>query len=335
MRPHPFRVLCIDGGGVRGVIPARVLSHMEEKSGRRLHDLFDLVCGTSTGALISTLAVLSDKSPRGSLPASAITELYIKLAKQIFPTQEDVAKDKSVLSVVTEVTNVTKTVLAASTTLYRPRYSVDKVNELLHEYCGEETLSSVVKPVMVPSYEITTSQPTLFTTRDAREGNIQDYSMKDIMRATTAAPTFFPPHVMGDRAYIDGCVFANNPSMVAYLEARNCAAGPDIIVVSLGTGRHIEPICRQASGTWGLLQWASPAIDIFLDSSAESVHCQLSALLPKHQYFRLQLNIAPELGRIDNSTTKNINELCSAADNFIHNKTEDIDRIIDVLTAHL
>jgi patatin-like phospholipase/acyl hydrolase len=120
--------------------------------------------------------------------------------------------------------------------------------------------------------------------------------VRKVARATSAAPTYFEPAKVEANgqvdyyALVDGGVFANNPAMCAYGEAREIleardsvsSSEPDLLVVSLGTGQLTDPLSCEAAAGWDLLWWARPLVDVVLDSGSDMVDYQLRALLSRN-----------------------------------------------------
>ena len=155
--------------------------------------------------------------------------------------------------------------------------------------------------------------------------------MKDVARATCAAPTVFDPvrvHLPGKRetvSLVDGGVFANNPTMYAYVDTKTILAADndEFLVVSLGTGESSKSLTPEDITRWGYAQWSRPIIELVCDSISESVHSQMRYLLPpgEHQrYYRFQVDLPDESDdTIDNVSEANIAGLVRAAREFIEN----------------
>ncbi|HEY5587131.1 MAG TPA: patatin-like phospholipase family protein [Ruminiclostridium sp.] len=143
--------------------------------------------------------------------------------------------------------------------------------------------------------------------------------MRDAARATSAVPTYFEPisfKAYGDNTYfsfIDGGVFANNPSMCAYVEAKNMYKRDDILVVSLGVGEHTRPIYYKNAKNWGLAMWAKPVLGVVFDGVSSTVDYQLKELLPKingiNRYYRFQSRLDIGSDEMDDTSKSNINAL--------------------------
>ena len=137
-------------------------------------------------------------------------------------------------------------------------------------------MSSALTNLLISSYDLQSQLPFFFKSERAKRDPAYDWKIRDIARATSAAPTFFPPfHLQrGDQDYalVDGGVFVNNPAMAAYAEARSIF--PDArqyVVVRVGTGDRQDHISFAAARKWGLLQWAKQIVPVFMDSVSEAV----------------------------------------------------------------
>jgi uncharacterized protein len=128
--------------------------------------------------------------------------------------------------------------------LAEEKYPSDGIEEVSRQYFGDRRLAEALTEVLVAAYEIEGRIPWFFKRRHARDPDKKgyDFLMRDVARATSAAPTYFEPLQLtvdpdGNRAFIDGGVYANNPAMCAYVEARKIHPDEnDFLVVSLGTG---------------------------------------------------------------------------------------------------
>jgi hypothetical protein len=167
--------------------------------------------------------------------------------------------------------------------------------------------------LLVPSYAIklpepdangSTSAPMFFRSWQARgilltgkPADKFDFKLADIAGATSAAPTYFAPAAIHNKAgqaftMIDGGVFANNPTICAIVEAYHLYHSTDFLIVSLGTGSVPINIDANASAGWGDLAWASPIISILMDGNAQTVAFEVSELLGDDEYTRLDISLA-------------------------------------------
>lgn len=233
-----FKILSIDGGGIRGIIPAKILTLAEEELKRlgksdHICDYFDLICGTSTGGIIAIGLALG-------MPASEILSLYRDNAKAIFPCQSSC---KKVVKIVRK----------------KELYKRDKLKELLKvaydNYAGESParLGHCKTRVCIPAYNAERGMMNVFKTPHHPQ-LVRDYQIPacDIALSTAAAPVYFDSYdfeytIKGGNeplrynCMIDGGIMANNPSFIGYTEAVHSLNIPieDIAMLSLGTGNNM------------------------------------------------------------------------------------------------
>jgi uncharacterized protein len=294
------RVLAIDGGGIRGLIPALVLAEIERRTSRRIADLVDLVAGTSTGAILACALTRPDP-----LPAAQVADLYVQEGPKIF--------DRSLLKIVTSVDGYLD-----------EKYDDSGLVAALQKYLGETLLAEATVPVLLTAYDVQGRAAVLL-----RSGKAGDLSMVDAAHASSAAPTYFEPVRVGDMTLVDGGVFAVNPAMVAFAEA----AGQTLTVLaSLGTGEHTRPLPYEDVVGWGKLEWAQPIIDVVFDGSADAVDEQLGRLVDG-QYIRLQTQLQEASDDLDDASEENLDALEREAQRLIDAHSADIDRLCALLTA--
>ena len=318
----PFKVLAIDGGGIRGIIPALILQAIEQRTQRAISDLFDMLAGTSTGGIIALGLAKPGDHGRPDKSASDIVALYETQGMSIFPWSLREALHVQAVA--------------------GPKYSADGVETTLQRYFGDVRLKDALKPVVIPSYDIEKQTPIFFKSERARANADSDFLMREVARATSAAPTYFPPEKINTAdplqyyALIDGGVIANNPAMCAYAEAIKMGH-PDVVMVSIGTGELRHQIKYNDATRWGQLEWAQPIIDIALQGSSATVDYQLQQLLAvdgdQQAYFRLQLPLTADATEMDNASNDNVKHLMDlAADYLNHADTKSaLDKLCDAL----
>ena len=207
-----FNILSIDGGGIRGIIPAMILAEIERRTGRRIAELFDLIAGTSTGGIIALGLTVPHRRQRLTplYEASQLVSFYEEEGKEIFHSfWQDVVSLHG---------------------LMEERYSSEPIERVLRKYLGEHTrLSQALTDVLITSYEIETCRPFFFTRRTARSKSEKHFDprMWEVARATTAAPAYFAPFQikrssrshLAPLTFVDAGIFLNNPTLCAYTEA--------------------------------------------------------------------------------------------------------------------
>ncbi|MGB0935216.1 MAG: patatin-like phospholipase family protein [Alphaproteobacteria bacterium] len=323
-------VLSIDGGGIRGIIPAHFLVQLEKALDLPVSHIFDVIAGTSTGGIIACgLGVpkkTGSKEPRYS--AEDILNLYLQNAERIFKRTG-------------KLTGV--------------KYKNTTLKAVLSEYFEDTKVSEAIVPTLVPTWALDRGRPYYFLshhpqqiTKFAQDDN--DFYMRDATQATGAAPTYFKPAVIealgqdGEPngktfSCIDGGVFANNPALkaVIYAMALHPDCRPeDIIVVSLGTGKKNISINPDRAKNWGLLGWAKPIMPVFLNAQSQADNRDLS-LLSGENLFRFQSALSkadPALDAIGRNGRNLKNLRHDAEQMMIENKSQ-FKRLIEIVTHEM
>ena len=291
-----MKVLAIDGGGIRGLIPALVLEDIERRTGQPAAELFDLVAGTSTGAIIT--CALTRPQP---MPAARVAEIYEQEGPEIF--------DRSSLQTIESVGG-----------LLDERYDARGLVTSLRRHLGDVRLAEATTAILLTTYDLETRAALVL-------GNEDDLAMVDAAHASSAAPTYFEPLRVGARTLIDGGVFATNPAMLAYARA----SGDVEVLASLGTGEHTRPLHFDEVKDWGQLNWARPILDVVFDGSADAVDSQLGRLIDD-RYIRLQTRLDQASDDLDDASPENLAALRREAEQLIAERTDDIDRLCAALT---
>lgn len=233
-----FKILSIDGGGIRGIIPAKILALAEQELQRtgqanRICDYFDLICGTSTGGIIAIGLALG-------MPASEILSLYRDHAREIFPHQSSFTKFRKILF---------------KQELYKRDILKQLLKEAYEHYAGESParIGHCKTRVCIPAYNAERGMMNVFKTPHHPE-LVRDYQIPacDVALSTAAAPVYFDSYdfeyttkggteLLRYNCMIDGGIMANNPSLIGYTEAVHSLNIPvgDIAILSLGTGNKL------------------------------------------------------------------------------------------------
>jgi patatin-like phospholipase/acyl hydrolase len=266
--PAPFQILCLSGGGYRGLYSASILEKLEERAdGKPLWKVFDLIAGTSIGGILAL-------GLAAGLKASRLRELFEEHGDRIFPRYYKI-KGKSVLP----------RVHAGLINARYPQAGLRAAIEaILNEAGGPKVLSDLKTGVLISSVDVTDRAPRLFRSADLSCKT----SLVDIALATSAAPTYFPEHSVGDNIVVDGGLIANAPDMVAVLYALKIARLEDLRVLSIGTaGAEGAKAVRKAERR-GALTGGKSVFFLTLDAQEQlSVDCTKN-LLSEH-YIRLDI----------------------------------------------
>ena len=199
--PEIPRILSIDGGGLKGVMPAAFLAAIEETYGVRIVDHFDIIAGTSTGGIIALGLGLG-------LTASEIHQFYIEHGPEIFGQTDNVRFPKL------------RSLMRTCRLFNRSKYDPEALKQALTDVFGNRKLGESKTRLVIPAYNRTKDEVHIYKTAHHRrfQSDYKEWAV-DVAMATAAAPTFFPSHET-DKAtgLLDGGIWANNPSSVAALE---------------------------------------------------------------------------------------------------------------------
>ena len=304
-----MRVLSIDGGGIRGLIPALVLAEIEQRTGRRIADLFDLVAGTSTGGVLACALTRPGADGRPLYTAEDLTDLYVTEGPKIF--------HHSLLHTIESAAGVLD-----------ERYENTGLVTALDRYLGDAMLAQTLVPIFVTAYDIENRRAFFF-----RTGGEWDYRLADVALATASAPTYFEPANVAGFALIDGGVFAANPSLCAYIDLVKAGTAPDLTVLcSLGTGDQIHRFDYADARGWGLLEWAHPLLDVMLSSQSETVGFGMEHLLGE-RYVRFTRRLTIARDAMDDASADNLADLRAEAEQLIEDESKRIDDLCAALTA--
>jgi patatin-like phospholipase/acyl hydrolase len=311
-------ILCIDGGGIRGIIPAMVLAELEARAGRPVAELFDLIAGTSTGGILAaalTAPADSGDGPRHS--AAELVELYRTEGPHIFAR------------------SLWQRIHSAEGLLDEKHDDV-ALRDALHRYLGDTRLSQARTRLLVTAYVLETRSAYFFKSWRTDEAG-RDFRLADAARATAAAPTYFEPLRVtsldgsATLALVDGGVFANNPAMCAFAEAHRLEHRGPVRLVSLGTGEHMKAVHYEDARGWGLVEWVRPVIDIVFDGVADTVDYQLNQLLLEGEYLRFQVELDRASDALDDASARNLAALEEQARELIAARGTDLDRVVRLL----
>jgi patatin-like phospholipase/acyl hydrolase len=314
------KVLSIDGGGIRGLIPALVLAEIERRTGRRIAEMVDLVAGTSTGGILA--CGLTRPGPGGAplYSAEELAAIYVEEGPRIF--------HRGLLKRIFSVEG-----------LIDERYDDDGLNAALERYLGEQRLSGVLTDLFVTAYDIKDRFAFFFRSARARNDPTYDFPLVQVARATGAAPSYFEPaevtDVAGARTYplVDGGVYAVNPSMCAYADVVAAGRAGDLqLLLALGTGEQTRSYPFERARWWGQLEWARPILDIVFDGVADTIEFESAALLAD-RYVRLQTVLDVASDDFDDASEENLAALRTEAEQLIAASGEKLDRACAILAG--
>jgi predicted acylesterase/phospholipase RssA len=291
------KVLAIDGGGIRGLIPALVLAEIERRCDRPMSQLVDLVAGTSTGAIIA--CALTRPEP---LAAERVARIYVDEGPDIFHR------------------SLIKRIASADGYLDE-RYDADGLLTSLRRHLGDTRLAEARTEILITAYDLELRNAMLL-------GRGDDLSMVEAAHASSAAPSYFEPARVGNLTLVDGGMFATNPAMCAYARV----AGELELLVSLGCGEHTRRLPYDEVRDWGKLEWARPVLDVVFDGTADAVDLQLNALLGE-AYVRFQTPLDEASDDFDDVSPENLAALAREAERLIAARDDELDRLCERLSA--
>jgi patatin-like phospholipase/acyl hydrolase len=330
------KILSIDGGGIRGIIPGQILVALETKLQQRtnnpdarISDFFDFFAGTSTGGILTCVLLCPSKDEPKKARFSA------KEAVQLYVENGDIIFDTSVWHKTISLNGVLE-----------EKYNAEGIESCLKKYFGDLKLSQLLKPCIITSYDIDRRETKFFAQQDyALMGDKADFWVKDVCRATSAAPTYFQAELIKSVSgvsypCVDGGVFANNPALCAYSEVRNAKGSPtanNMFVVSIGTGSQVKQYQYDHAKHWGAIGWVKPVIDIMMSGASEVTDFHMKKMFSAHDnqanYIRIQpTSLGDADPEMDDASEKNIQALVELGTETAEN-CPDLDRIVDVLLA--
>ena len=326
-----IRILAIDGGGIRGILPGVILCRLQEKlqtlskdSSTKLADYFDFFAGTSTGGILTLSYLIPDQNGRPLLTAQKSVDLYLNRGSDIF--------DVNLWQKLSSGFGITD-----------EKYDERELEEALQDTFKEYWLSDLIKPCIISAYDVKQGRPHFFKQHKSNNSRY-NFQLKDVARATSAAPTYFEAACVYNQVgaafpLVDGGLFANNPAMVAYSEVHNMSfagmpekpTAKDMMIVSLGTGSKGKSYEYKKVKDWGQLQWIKPVIDIMMSGSAVSTDYHLTQIFDglepndKSAYYRLEPKVITADAAMDNANPENLKRLEADAMSFITEEAVDLE----------
>ncbi|TYS70354.1 patatin-like phospholipase family protein [Sutcliffiella horikoshii] len=271
-----MKMLCLDGGGIRGVFAVSILQEMEKDFNQPIADLVDLVAGTSTGSIIASSISIKK-------PMKEVLSGYKKYGKQIFTRQAKIGIFKSI-------------------------YSDRQLRQFIIQAFGNRKLKDITSPLLIPAVDLTHGRPFVHRSNYGNKA-VKDLTIHlwDAVLSSCSAPVYFPPNNIGnDYLSIDGGLWANNPSLVCITEGLEYfkLKLEDIEILSIGTGLQKIDFTIQKDKYWGVKQWlpfqfpsmkvTPKLLDLALQLSSESVSYQCRHLLGSN-YIRLNKELGEEV----------------------------------------
>lgn len=308
------RILSIDGGGIRGVIPATILVELERQLGGPLARHFHVIAGTSTGGILAC-------GLAHEIPAAQLLDLYAKNGGAIFTTTWSGGIDG-------------------------PKYDPGPLETALGQAFGTTRLSELAHDLLSPAYDIEKRRDLVFRSWRARGIDTEvpaqdDFFVREVARCTAAAPTYFPPSIATAAdgvkyPLIDGGMLANDPAMLAFASARRLMPLADrYLVVSIGTGQQgLAPIPYADAVGYGLVGWAPKVVDVLFDAVGGATAYALDQI-DVVDHVRWQASLDGADPAMDNATPANIAALGQCADRLLKAQASQVEAIVAELRTTL
>ncbi|QSV46910.1 CBASS cGAMP-activated phospholipase [Geobacter benzoatilyticus] len=301
MSGQVFRILSIDGGGIRGAFPAHILSCIKHRLGVNIHDHFGLISGTSTGSIVAA-AVARNVDPND------VVALYREHGSSIFSRKKSLLPNKVQPGVESVYDNAT-------------------LKSVLKKTFGDVRLGEISVPLLMPATDIGNGGVHVFKSAYQRPEDYQrdgQVPLHEAVLASCSAPTYFDPVKVGEYLLADGGLWANNPALAAVIDTqrRLGVSLSDVRMLSLGTGHAKTCYGVKVSKGWGLLNgWKGKEFISFLMSlQAQTTNNYLQLMLRADQVLRLDFESDCALPLDDCSALDN---LISKADHiFTHNSSK-------------
>ncbi|KAM8929434.1 calcium-independent phospholipase A2-gamma isoform 1-T1 [Lycaon pictus] len=312
-----IRILTIDGGGTRGVVALQTLRKLVELTQKPVHQLFDYICGVSTGAILAFMLGLFH------MPLDECEELYRKLGSDVFSQNVIVGTVKMSWSHAFYDSqtweNILKDRMGSSLMIETARNpSCPKV----------AAVSTIVNRGITPKAFVFRNYGHFPGINSHYLGGCQ-YKMWQAIRASSAAPGYFAEYALGNDLHQDGGLLLNNPSALAMHECK--CLWPDVpleCIVSLGTGRYESDVRNSVTST-SLKTKLSNVINSATDT--EEVHVMLDGLLPPDTYFRFNPVMCENIP-LDESRNEKLNQLQLEGLKYIERNEEKMKKLAKILS---
>jgi uncharacterized protein len=295
-------ILAIDGGGIRGIIPLTVLSYIEQEMGKPISEIFYLISGSSTGGIIALglMAPQNKVSRKPLYTAHQVLELYESKAHEIF--------QQTFWGGIMNIFNWSRSLYH----VFSCKYSAVGIEKVLETFFGQTLLSQALRPVVIPAYNLSQKgekgpRTKFFSSHAAEKSEDAEffkgnYFMKDVARATSAAPLFFPPKEIKKRnttyCLIDGSLAAHDPSLLACVEAKKLFPDDPMLLVSLGTEMPLIASQSLKNGG-GLLSWKNFFSSLLIQPNASSQRLFLKKIWMRPEQLKSFRFCPPQQYRFD------------------------------------
>ncbi|KAL7156034.1 hypothetical protein ABFS83_03G115700 [Erythranthe nasuta] len=356
MEHQPFgkliRILTIDGGGVRGIIPGVILEFLESQLQKLdgedagLADYFDVIAGTSTGGLVTVMLTAPNEKNRPLFAAKDIKDFYLDNCPEIFPQERD--------NLVSHTATTIKCLLSG------PKYDGKYLRSLLKKKLGDTKLHETLTNIVIPTFDIKKMSHTIFSSYEVHNNPSIDALLSDICLGTSAAPTYLPAHYFKTKDskgkktkfnLIDGGIAANDPCFIAIAEIirmkmdeennsifhRSPKEEGRFLVLSQGTGsEQVRKYDAKKASKWSILRWlknrkSNPLLDVVSRAIQHITNYYgstfVGALHSSGNFLRIQdETLVGVTSSVDVATKKNLKNLVKVGEELLKKPISRLDK---------
>lgn len=320
---HVVRILCVDGGGIRGLLPLHVLKALEEQTGKPAYQLFDLMVGTSTGGIVVSSISTPNANGKPKWSAHDLIVQYENLTSEAY--------DSPLYHR-----------LMTCGGLIGAKLESEKLDKLLADHYSDTQMSEMLTAVSIPCFCLKKNRPGFYNSRHIKGSENHNFWIADVIGGITAAPVFFRPMDIRDvtgkhrELIVDAGIYANNPVLIASNIASLLYPERKVTIVSLGAGDEIGFEDAPSERQWGLLNWGHELISIATKGQSMTVDWLLqwqvkAPLLPMLGYYRINTILKPDLNHLFISDPEKIEELNAAAIQMVRKNQKKLDELTDIL----
>ncbi|MCL1124992.1 patatin-like phospholipase family protein [Shewanella surugensis] len=309
-------ILSIDGGGMMGLLPVKLLQYIESQAQQPIHDIFDLIVGTSSGAVTAGFTSLKNTDNQARFPITQILNMYRYHSKGLFES------------------SIKHTILSLDG-LLAPKYSTRKKYTLLDTYLSQITLQEAFVPIMIPAVDVEHMQAMFFKSWEHQHY----FFMKDILSGATNMPAlyaFTDIYSLDNTVQytlIDGATFMDSPTIPAWLAAKELYPNKHYIIVSLGAGSVANNHFISIKPQMGILQWNINLLKVigFADIKSSDIIMQSMVNLPGTNiinYYRFDTILDMNTVSAFNTSSQNIETLERYGQQMIEENKNQLNELI-------
>lgn len=320
----PIKILCFDGGGVRGLVEIKIIEEIEKMMGKdqKISDHFDLICGTSTGGMLALGIGLRN------MKSQDLRNLYWVMAQEIFGNSQLKNGIKNLWN-------------------NNGWYSDELLEFAFKKYLGEDSIlnyqtNAKVFVTAATQTKNTTPNPVIIRNYTNNQSKItpekMDCKIWEAARATSAAPTYFAPISFKGLTLIDGGVINNNPTELAYREAVSLWPDRDLLIISLGTGKFSNKEKEEITSTWSIIQTVNTLVSVA--TNAEKTHQTMKNTILSTPttnmttYIRLNPSGIAHI-KLDTCKKQELEQLETVTDTYLKTKIGKLNQIFEFLNQDM